>query len=90
MEMKQQSVNGHYEPSTPVSHDHLDLLLAAMRQVMLLMGVVPWLMKADIDAAFRRVPLKTQHMWAAGVDFLLGGGHRFLSIMECRSVRQVP
>ena len=40
---------------------------------MLLMGVVHWLMKADIDAAFRGVPLYPKHMWAGGVAFLLGG-----------------
>ena len=30
---------------------------------------VPGLLKIDIDAAFRRIPLKPAHRWAAGVAF---------------------
>ena len=34
---------------------------------------VPWLWKADVDAAFRRVPLCEAHKWAAGVAYLYKG-----------------
>ena len=55
-----------------MSHDHLDSLLQLLRLVFMLTGVVPWLWKADIDAAFRRVPLMGAHIWAAGVTYLVG------------------
>jgi hypothetical protein len=88
-EVKAQSVNGHYTVTDELSHDHLDVLLEAMRlhhetfervshsgwhaaHGMFLAHVrcvlqAPGLWKADIDAAFRRVPLKDGHKWAAGV-----------------------
>ncbi len=34
---------------------------------------VPGLWKADVDAAFRRVPLAADHLWAAGVAYYCGG-----------------
>ena len=33
------------------------------------LGVIPGLFKADIDAAFRRIPIKPAHRWACGVAF---------------------
>ena len=33
----------------------------------------PGLWKADIDAAFRRVPLRESHQWAAGVAYQYRG-----------------
>ncbi len=33
------------------------------------MGEVPGLWKADIDAAFRRIPVRPEHRWACGVAF---------------------
>jgi hypothetical protein len=33
----------------------------------------PHLWKADVNSAFRRVPLKPSHSWAAGVAFMHGG-----------------
>ena len=34
----------------------------------------PGLWKADIDAAFRRVPLQDAHKWAAAVAYIFQGG----------------
>ena len=35
--------------------------------------VLPGIWKADIKAAFRRVPLKAEHTWAAAVAFKAAG-----------------
>ena len=35
----------------------------------MIVGVIPGLFKADIDAAFRRIPVKPAHRWACGVAF---------------------
>ena len=46
----------------------------AMFLCMRLAGLqVPRLWKADIDAAFRRVPLKESHKWAAAVAYMFKG-----------------
>ena len=54
-----------------MTHDHLDDLLTGMRQFRILLGELPGLWKADVDAAFRRVPIKPEHRWASGVAFRL-------------------
>ena len=72
-QMKEDSVNGSCTLPGKVSHDHLDSLLVLLRLVFEMTGVVPWLWKADVDAAFRRVPLLGAHVWAAGVAYLLDG-----------------
>lgn len=72
-EVKAGSVNGHCAIPERISHDHLDDLEVAMRAFMRLFGERPGLWKADIDAAFRRVPLCQQHRWAAGVAYILKG-----------------
>ena len=73
-EIKVDSVNGHYQPTVAISHDHLDKLLATMKlHVSAFAGSTPHLWKADVDAAFRRVPVKPAHRWATGVAFVAGG-----------------
>ena len=34
---------------------------------------VPGLWKADVNSAFRRVPMKDTHKWAAGITYLFEG-----------------
>ena len=53
-----------------MTHDHLDDLLAGMRQFRILLGELPGLWKADVDAAFRRLPIRKDHRWAASVAFV--------------------
>lgn len=72
-EVKACSVNGHCYTPERVAHDHLDDFAAAMRAFMYLFKCVPGLWKADIDAAFRRVPLLEQHKWAAAFAYMLNG-----------------
>ena len=69
-EVKVSSVNGHYTPDMQITHEHLDDLHVVMRRFHCRLGRVPWLFKADIDAAFRRVPVRESHKWAAGVAYL--------------------
>ena len=68
-EVKVDSINGHCGAQEKLSHDHLDDLARAMAVFLEQTDCVPALWKADIDAAFRRVPLKPAHRWAAGVAF---------------------
>ena len=36
-------------------------------------GRAPHLMKADVDSAFRRVPVKPDERWMCGVAFMVNG-----------------
>ena len=56
-----------------MTHHHLDDLFVAIRMFRSLMGELPGLWKADVDAAFRRLPIKAEHRWAASVAFRLDG-----------------
>ena len=56
-----------------IAHDHLDDLLRVIAALMENTSVIPSLWKADIDAAFRRVPLDPAHRWAAAVAFKCAG-----------------
>ena len=34
---------------------------------------IEYVLQADIDAAFRRIPIKPEHRWASGVAFKING-----------------
>lgn len=70
---KEASVNGHTVPAEKMRHDTLDSLAVAMRQYVEVVGVIPGLIKADIDAAFRRIPVAPEHRWACWVAFIVLG-----------------
>jgi hypothetical protein len=72
-EVKSASINGKCTIPEKISHDHLDDLAAAMHSFFALTGEVPSLWKADIDAAFRRVPIIWEHIAAAGIAWILAG-----------------
>ena len=55
-----------------MSHDTLDVLAATMTEFVEEVGEVPGLMKADVDSAFRRIPVRADHRWACGVAFVVG------------------
>ena len=69
---KEQSVNGCTWLPEKCTHDHLDDLVAFCRTLVLTLGVVPMLFKADIASAFRRIPLLPAHRWAAGIMYMQG------------------
>ena len=72
-EGKAESVNGHVAPGEKMTHDTLDTLAQVMSEFFDRVGEVPGLLKADIDAAFRRIPIMPGQSWACGVAFLVAG-----------------
>ena len=48
-------------------HNTLDNLSDGMIAHKRRTGKAPGLFKADIDSAFRRVPIKPEHRWACGI-----------------------
>jgi len=71
--LREQSVNGCSAIPEKVQHDHVDDLAEGMSKFRRLMKEPPALVKADISAAFRRVPLFPDHRWAAGVAYMAEG-----------------
>jgi hypothetical protein len=53
--------------------DSIDHLVAAIVIFKALAGCVPGLWKADIDSAYRRIPVAPEHRWAAWIAFIVGG-----------------
>ena len=51
-------MNGCCAQEEKLSNDGVDTLFQVARQFTELVGEVPSLFKADIDAAYRRIPLK--------------------------------
>lgn len=70
---KAASINGACIPVEKLSHDHLDDLAVALEEIWQQTGLVFGLFKADVDAAFRRVPVMPEHKWACAVAFVRNG-----------------
>ena len=88
---KQHSVNGATLVPETVRHDHIDDLAVVMRKFRTLNGHTPGLFKADVDAAFRRIPLRPDHRWAAAVAYRYRGQimmavHRACPFGSCAAV----
>ena len=66
---KADSVNGCTAPSEKMKHDTLDALAIGMSVFVDTVREVPGLFKADVDSAYRRVPIRPEHRWACGVAF---------------------
>ena len=56
-----------------MTHDTIDSLVEASSLFMDRVGAVPALLKADVDSAYRRIPVKKEHRWVAGVAFKAKG-----------------
>ena len=67
------SVNGHTVVSETIKHDHLDELMLAIKDFHAKMEYPPALWKADIDSAFRRIPMMPEHWWACAIAFKHAG-----------------
>ena len=50
-------------------HDTVDVLAQVMSDFVDKVKAIPGLLKADVDSAFRRVPVAPEHRWACGVAF---------------------
>ena len=57
------------EATEHLSPDGLDTLFELMRYMWLYLGVVPHILKVDVDSAFRRIPICPEHRWAAHIAF---------------------
>ena len=79
--MKAQSANGHTTSHEKLAYDSLDTLIMVMRMIQACLGTAPCLMKADIDAAFRRIPVRARDRWAAWIAFMVAG--QVLSVRLC-------
>ena len=66
-------VNICCQPSEKLQHDGIDALFMLTRAFVDETGVLPGLLKADIDSAFRRIPVMPCHRWAAGIAVLVEG-----------------
>ena len=66
---KVRSVNGYTALNVKIRHDTLDDLVELMSEFKKTLHKVPGLFKVDIDAAFRRVPVRVQDRWACAVAF---------------------
>ena len=62
-------VNGSTQPCERLQVDGIDVFIQAITLFVSLFSVIPLLSKADIDAAFRRVPIQPAHRWASYIAF---------------------
>ena len=67
------SVNGHCRIPEELHHDHIDVLMETATILQEDLSETPGLWKADIDSAFRRIPVALCMMWAAAVTFIADG-----------------
>ena len=65
-------INMATAPSEKLHYEGLDHAIAGFTEVQSRLGSKLKLWKADIDSAFRRVPLKPQVRWAAAIAFKQG------------------
>ena len=66
-------LNGACAASEKLSHDRVDSLVCAVDRFTASTGLPPYLYKADIDSAFRRVPVCPAERWLLGVVFSCAG-----------------
>ena len=66
-------VNSCCQPSERLRNDGLDMIFEVLRLFVFLVGDVPHLWKADIDSAYRRIPVRSCDRWAAHIVFMLNG-----------------
>ena len=67
------SLNACTRIPVKIKHNHLDDLILFIQCFVATFGSVPGLFKADIDSAFRRIPIFPGHRWAASVMYEAGG-----------------
>ena len=72
-DMTKAKINEATRPQERLHHDAVDALFEAARIFQEVAGRAPALWKADIDAAFRRVPIRAEHRRFAWVVFSAAG-----------------
>ena len=91
-EGKEGSLNGFTSVADSLSHHTLDHLGVALKFFYEYNGEVPHLFKADIDSAFRRVPIARNQRKFCGIAFKHGGQVSAYSVqyVVSRAVVQFP
>eukprot|EP00959_Pyramimonas_sp_CCMP1952_P395457 8286119-Pyramimonas_sp.AAC.1 len=59
--MSRSRINAAPQPTERLGHEAMDALFGTCKAFVARVGAAPGLWKADIDAAFRRVPLTAEH-----------------------------
>ena len=72
-EQKAYSVNSAYDTTEKIVHETLDDLAHTMTRFHHVFGSSLGLYKADIDAAFRRIPIRPDDRWASGIAMKVQG-----------------
>ena len=72
-DMTKAKINAATRPQERLHHDAVDALFEAARIFQDVAGRAPALWKADIDAAFRRVPIRAEHRRFAWIVFSAAG-----------------
>ena len=72
--------NSCCQPCEKLQYDGLDKFWALLKTVCAAIGAVPGMWKADIDAAYRRIPVWSEHPFAARVVFKLMAYFMFRNI----------
>ena len=71
------SVNAFTVAFEKLTHDSLDVLVAALCEFHSLSDEVPGLVKINVDSAFRRVPIRPGDRWVCGIAFVAKGKVRY-------------
>ena len=66
-------LNACCRPGERLITEGVDMLFEVCRLLVALGVATPMLLKADIDSAYRRIPISPAHRWAACVTFLCNG-----------------
>ena len=71
-QQKLHSVNGAFTSDANIRHNTLDDLALSLTRFHEAFKTEPGLFKADIDSAFRRIPILPSHRWASGITMRVG------------------
>ena len=62
-------INGATQPAVKLFVEGADMLIEVMKLLHQECGAVPDVLKADIDSAYKRIPMKPEHRWASNIAF---------------------
>jgi len=65
-------VNQSCQPTEQLHNDSVDAFIELIKCFYRRCGVRPSLFKADVDAAYRRIPAKLEHRWLLWIVFMVG------------------
>ncbi len=72
-QVRLESINGHSHFPIQIKHDHIDDLCEALRMAYREFGELPRMWKTDIAQAFRRLPIRVDHVpWHLQIVYISG------------------